>query len=93
MAECDYASVTGNCDNVTRTLREASGTDADHYLELGFLAAASSLAPGATSGEAQIRIHNAGYESMSQTDDYSFDATMAWTPSMQVTVLAWGMEP
>ncbi|WP_437577557.1 cellulose binding domain-containing protein [Sorangium sp. So ce887] len=95
---CDFAATTGGCANLTRTFSEASGTDADHYFELGFLAAAASLAPGATSGEVQIRVFNADYERMTQADDYSFEATTAWIPSMQVTVyhdgvLAWGTEP
>ncbi|XXT19999.1 cellulose binding domain-containing protein [Sorangium sp. So ce429] len=96
---CDFASVPGGCDNVTRTFGEASATDADRYLELGFSSAAGNLAPGATSGEVQIRVYSATYERMMQTNDYSFDATLtALTPWEQVTayrdgVLAWGTEP
>ncbi|WP_437972570.1 cellulose binding domain-containing protein [Sorangium sp. So ce260] len=99
VAECDFASVTGNCANVTRTFGEASAAEADRYLELGFLAATGSLAPGATSGLVQIRIHTDDYARMTQANDHSFDATMTtWTPSMQITVyhdgeLAWGTEP
>ncbi|WP_437339593.1 cellulose binding domain-containing protein [Sorangium sp. So ce394] len=98
-SECDFSGVTGGCANVTRAFRAASGTDADHYLELGFSAAAGSIDAGATSGESQIRIYNREvYDRMTQTDDYSFEATTAWTPSMQITVyydgeLAWGVEP
>ncbi|AGP33081.1 hypothetical protein BE04_15605 [Sorangium cellulosum] len=98
-SECDFSGVTGGCANVTRAFHAASGTDADHYLELGFSAAAGSINAGATSGESQIRIYNREvYDRMTQTDDYSFEATTAWTPSMQITVyydgeLAWGVEP
>lgn len=68
-------------------------------MELGFLAAAGSILPGATAGPVQIRIHNRDvYDRMTQTDDYSFEATTAWAPSMSITVyhdgvLAWGIEP
>ncbi|WP_437570737.1 cellulose binding domain-containing protein [Sorangium sp. So ce542] len=98
-SDCDFSGVTGGCANVTRAFHAASGTDADHYLELGFSAAAGSIDAGATSGESQIRIYNREvYDRMTQTDDYSFEATTAWTPSMQITVyhdgeLAWGVEP
>ncbi len=98
VGECDFAETTGGCARVTWTFDEASGTDADHYFELGFLAAAGSLAPGATSGEVQIRVRTVNYAQMTQADDYSFEATTAWAPSMSITVyrdgvLAWGTEP
>ncbi|WP_437647382.1 cellulose binding domain-containing protein [Sorangium sp. So ce362] len=99
-SDCDFALTTSICANVvTSTFDKASGTDADHYLELGFLAAAGSISPGATTGPVQVRIHNRDvYDRMTQTDDYSFEATTAWIPSMQITVyhermLAWGIEP
>ncbi|MGK3967856.1 cellulose binding domain-containing protein [Sorangium sp. So ce118] len=96
---CDYTSIPGGCASTTRTFGEASAAEADRYLELGFTSAAGTLAPGATSGEVQIRVHSERYESMMQTNDYSFDATLtALTPWEQVTgyhdgVLAWGEEP
>ncbi|WP_437326924.1 cellulose binding domain-containing protein [Sorangium sp. So ce381] len=99
MSNCDFASVTGGRDNIIRTFHEASGTDADHYLEIGFASATGSLAPGATSGYAEIAIYNANYDKLTQANDYSFSATAtAFTPSMQVTgyragELAWGIEP
>ncbi|WP_438007299.1 cellulose binding domain-containing protein [Sorangium sp. So ce321] len=96
---CDFASVPGGRTSVTWTFGEASAAEADRYLELGFTSAAGTLAPGATSGEAQIRVYSETYETMMQTNDYSFDATLtALTPWEQVTayrdgVLAWGTEP
>ncbi|WP_437654956.1 cellulose binding domain-containing protein [Sorangium sp. So ce1182] len=99
MGACDFASVPGGYTSVTRTFGEASAAEADRYLELGFTSAAGTLAPGATSGEAQIRVYSATYESMMQTNDYSFDASLTeLTPWEQVTayrdgVLAWGTEP
>ncbi|HTN89993.1 MAG TPA: cellulose binding domain-containing protein [Sorangium sp.] len=96
---CDFTPIAGGCASVTRTFGDASAAEADRYLELGFTSAAGSLAPGATSGEVQIRVYSDRYESMMQTNDYSFDATLtALTPWEQVTayrdgVLAWGEEP
>ncbi|WP_437734341.1 cellulose binding domain-containing protein [Sorangium sp. So ce1335] len=98
-SECDYASIPGGCANVSWAFGTASGTEADRYFELSFASAAGNLAPGATSGEAQIRIFTATYEQMMQTNDYSFDATLtAFTPWEQMTAyrdgeLAWGTEP
>ncbi|XXY18086.1 cellulose binding domain-containing protein [Sorangium sp. So ce216] len=96
---CDFASIPGGRTSVTWAFGEASAAEADRYLELGFTSDAGTLAPGATSGEAQIRVYSATYERMMQTNDYSFDATLtALTPWEQVTgyrdgVLAWGTEP
>ncbi|WP_437780629.1 cellulose binding domain-containing protein [Sorangium sp. So ce1097] len=97
--ECDFTEVAGGRDGITRTFGTTSGTEADRYLELGFSPAAGNLAPGATAGETQIRIHSERYEHMMQTNDHSFDATLtAWTPWENMTayrdgVLAWGVEP
>ncbi|KYF64756.1 hypothetical protein BE11_02050 [Sorangium cellulosum] len=99
VGECDFTPIPGGRDGITRTFGTTSGTEADRYLELGFSAAAGNLAPGATSGEVQIRIHSATYETMTQTNDYSFDATQtAFAPWEQMTAyrdgeLAWGTEP
>ncbi|WP_437635306.1 cellulose binding domain-containing protein [Sorangium sp. So ce854] len=99
VGECDFTEVAGGRDGITRTFGTTSGTEADRYLELGFSSAAGNLAPGATSGETQIRIHSADYEHMMQMNDHSFDATLtAWTSWENMTayhdgVLAWGVEP
>ncbi|WP_437992037.1 cellulose binding domain-containing protein [Sorangium sp. So ce145] len=98
-SECDFSSILGGCANATRTFGEASGTQADHYLELGLLAAAGRIAPNVTSGDVQIRIHNGdNYDRMTQTDDYSFGANTTFMPFERVTVyhdgvLTWGTEP
>ncbi|WP_437944564.1 cellulose binding domain-containing protein [Sorangium sp. So ce281] len=97
--ECDFSSIIGGCASVTRTFGVASGTKADHSLELGFLAAAGSIAPNVTSGNVQIRIYNGdNYDRMTQTDDYSFGTNTAFMPFERVTVyhdgvLAWGTAP
>ncbi|WP_437689679.1 cellulose binding domain-containing protein [Sorangium sp. So ce176] len=99
VGECDFTPIPGGCDEITRTFATTSGTEADRYLELSFSAAAGNLAPGATSGEVQIRIHSATYEYMMQSNDYSFDATLTdFAPWEQMTAyrdgeLAWGTEP
>ncbi|WP_437676543.1 cellulose binding domain-containing protein [Sorangium sp. So ce131] len=96
-SECDFASVA--CANVTKTFSDTSGMYADHYLELGFTAAAGSITPGATGGHAEIRIFTQAYNNLMQANDYSFDAEMTdWTTSPRITVyhdgeLAWGTEP
>ncbi|MFJ9431540.1 cellulose binding domain-containing protein [Streptomyces sp. NPDC101490] len=96
---CDWA-VRG-CANVTGTFGTlAPGTPtADRYLEVGFTAAAGSLAPGATSGDLQLRFHRADWSQLRQSDDHSFgpDRTSYadWT---KVTAhlaggLVWGTAP
>jgi hypothetical protein len=71
---CDYAPVS--CGNITGTFGTVSPavTGADHYLQLSFASAAGSLAPGASSGGIQNRIYQANYATMTQTNDYSFNA-------------------
>ncbi|AUX38702.1 hypothetical protein SOCE26_000800 [Sorangium cellulosum] len=96
-SECDFSEVT--CAGVTRTFSDTSGMYADHYLELGFTAAAGSIDPGDTGAHTELRIFTAAYNNLMQANDYSFDAAMTdWTPSPRVTVyhdgmLAWGTEP
>ncbi|MGK3997764.1 cellulose binding domain-containing protein [Sorangium sp. So ce1024] len=99
VGNCDYTEIAGGCMSITYAFGTTSGAEADRYLELGFSSTAGSLAPGATSGEAQIRVHSATHERMTQTNDHSFDATLtALTPWENMTayrdgVLAWGVEP
>ena len=94
--ECDYA-VVGQ-ENVSGAFADASGTDADTYLEVSF-AVATSLAPGAESGEIQTRIHKADFSDYDQSNDWSFDPTKtAAAPWDRVTLhqgatLLWGTEP
>ncbi|WP_380282769.1 cellulose binding domain-containing protein [Kitasatospora purpeofusca] len=71
---CDWA-VRG-CANITGTIGtiSESGAAADRYLEIGFTAGAGTLAPGADSGDLQLRLHRTDWQSMEQGDDYSFGA-------------------
>jgi len=74
-------------------------TGADHYLEIGFTAAAGSLSPGGNSGPVQVRFSKADWSNYDETDDYSFNPDYAnFTPWENVTVycdglLTWGTEP
>jgi endoglucanase len=84
---CDYAPVS--CGNITGTFGTVSPavTGADHYLQLSFSAAAGSLAPGASSGGIQNRVYQANYATMTQTNDYSFNAAdTAYTANPDITV-------
>ncbi|MFF9201713.1 cellulose binding domain-containing protein [Streptomyces sp. NPDC014986] len=55
------------------TLASPTAT-ADRYLEIGFTPSAGSLAPGADTGDMQLRFHQATWQTLRQSDDYSFDA-------------------
>ncbi|MFH8619271.1 cellulose binding domain-containing protein [Streptomyces sp. NPDC017979] len=71
---CDWA-VRG-CANVTGAFAPVATptATADRYLEIGFTAAAGSLAPGADTGEIRLRVHRADWQPLKQSDDYSFGA-------------------
>lgn len=96
---CDYASM--GCANTSGTFvkMSPSQTGADNYLEIGFTAAAGSLAAGAQSGGIQARINKSDWTNYTQTGDYSFDPTKtAYTDWDHVTLyrnngLVWGIEP
>ena len=100
---CDYASITDK-SNVHASFGSAapSTADADTYLEISFTSTAT-IAPGASSGDIQMRFHRPGYQgaTYTQSNDYSFNAaltTNGGTESTKLTgylsgVLAWGIEP
>lgn len=98
--ECDYALVT--CGDITATFVALPSplTKADTYLQIGFTAAAGSIAPGQSSGEIQIRIHHMNWSNFITTDSYSFisDPSFVYKDTQTVTLylngaLVWGVEP
>ncbi|MFF4769120.1 cellulose binding domain-containing protein [Streptomyces sp. NPDC001255] len=96
---CSWA-VKG-CANVTGTfgtLAHPTAT-ADRYLEIGFTSGAGTLAPGADTGDLQLRFYRADWGPLNQNDDYSFSAAKtsygAWdkvTASLNGTQV-WGTAP
>ena len=97
---CDYALV--DCSNITTKFVALPSpvTKANTYLEIGFTAAAGSIAPGQSSGEIQTRIHHVNWSNFITTDSYSFisDPSFVYKDTQTVTlylngVLVWGTEP
>ena len=95
---CDYALL--GCGLISAAFFVTTGTNADEYVEISFLTGAGMLAPGASTGVIQGRIHPTDYQYMlSQTNDYSFDASKTafanWSniTLFQNGTLVWGTVP
>jgi hypothetical protein len=89
----------GNCGNVTMTFATVSPAlpGADHYFQLGFTAAAGSLAAGATA-EIGPGFNKNDFSQFTQTNDYSYNSSTTFTTTTTVTVylngaLVYGVEP
>ncbi|MNC76106.1 Endoglucanase 5 precursor [compost metagenome] len=74
-------------------------TITDNYIEIGFSAAAGTLAAGAQTGDIQIRMNNSDWSNLNESNDYSFDPTKtSYAEWNKVTLfhndkLVWGIEP
>ena len=72
---------------------------ADHYMEVGFTAAAGSISAGGTSGPVQTCFHKSNWSNYDEMDDYSFNMNYNTFQNWDnVTLycngdLAWGTEP
>ncbi len=97
--DCDYAAKS--CSNIVASFGTPTTitSTADTYLQIGFTAAAGSLAAGQQTGEIQNRIHNQNWANYNEANDYSFDPTKtAFADWNRVTLyrnglLVWGIEP
>jgi hypothetical protein len=98
-ADCDFAAL--DCTKVAFSFKAVTPakTNADRYLEVA-INASGTLAPGADTGEIQIRIHDvANQATYMQSNDYSFFSTGAvffdrtQVPGYVDTSKVWGAEP
>ncbi|MFD3547222.1 cellulose binding domain-containing protein [Streptomyces sp. NPDC058655] len=96
---CSWA-VRG-CAHITGTFGTLANptATADRYLEISFTGGAGTLAPGADTGDMQLRFHRADWQALNQSDDYSFDASRtAYGDFAKVTAklgaaTVWGTAP
>lgn len=79
---CDWAQL--GCGGVTHTVEQASGSapGASHYVEVGF--ASGSLAPGAATGEIQLRLNKADWSTFDESDDYSRSTSTGFTDHAKI---------
>jgi hypothetical protein len=93
---CAWASI--GCSTITGTISPLNGTTptADHYLQIGFTS--GSLAPGASTGDIQLRMYRADWQNVNQANDYSYVDQTSYGPNANVTAyvngtLVAGTEP
>jgi cellulose 1,4-beta-cellobiosidase len=93
----DWAQI--GAANITVNFVPATGTGTDTYVEVGFTAAAGSLAAGSQTGDIQLRLFKADWSNFNEADDYSYDGTKtAYANWDKVTLyeagtLVWGVAP
>ncbi|MET7451383.1 cellulose binding domain-containing protein [Streptomyces sp. NPDC005574] len=96
---CSWA-VRG-CANVTGTFGTLSHptATADRYLEIGFTPGAGSVTPNADTGDLQLRFYQSNWQTLRQSDDYSFNAARTsyadWTKvtAQLAGSTVWGTAP
>ena len=95
----DWAQV-GKQNILTNTVQMGTPvTGADHYMEVGFKAAAGNIPANGTSGPIQTRFHKSNWSNYNETDDHSFNMSFnTFQDWNNVTLycngqLAWGTEP
>ncbi|MEV6105035.1 endo-1,4-beta-xylanase [Streptomyces sp. NPDC051940] len=83
---CDWAVL--GCSRMTHTVAAlpAARPGADRYLELRFTATAGTLAPGAATGEIQLRFNKTDWSNFSEADDYSRGTNTAFADNPKITV-------
>ncbi|GGF78973.1 hypothetical protein GCM10010912_25030 [Paenibacillus albidus] len=95
----DYAAVGGGNVQGSFVKLNPVVTGADYYVEISFSAGAGSLAPGAHSGEIQLRVNKADWSNYNEADDYSYDPAKTsfsdWerVPMFVKGNLVWGLQP
>ncbi|MEU1124621.1 endo-1,4-beta-xylanase [Streptomyces sp. NPDC005899] len=93
---CDWSPL--GCSTVTHRVVAADNPrpGADRYLEVGFTG--GSLAPGASTGEIQLRLNKTDWSNFDEADDYSHGSGTSFADATKVTVhiggrLVWGTAP
>jgi len=96
-AYVDYAQI--GTSSVSGSFGNASGTNADTYLELSFSASAGSIPAGGQTGDIQIRVAKSDWSNFNENNDYSFDGTKTsfvdWNKItlLQSGTIVWGVAP
>ena len=72
---CDYAQI--GCGAITRGV-------GDGYLEIGF--PGGTLAPGASTGDIQLRLAKADWSAFDETNDHSYGTNKTYAETTRVTI-------
>lgn len=93
---CDWSPI--GCNTVTHRVvsMDTPKAGADHYLEVGF--GSGSLAPGASTGEIQMRLNKSDWSVFDESDDYSHGSGTSYADAPRIAVYVdgeqvWGVAP